>query len=136
MEKRFSGGKSNEQKEARSYETSYPDMLTHLNKTIQKHENKDFECQTPRDTSLMVSTLQHSFPYQGIHQMQDQHAVPQVYDQMTACTKGETLEIPKSLAPAKSEAFYKTLFQGNNKLQKRSSLLSSSGSTLITLSLI
>jgi hypothetical protein len=44
MEKRFSGGKSTEQKEARSYETSYPDMLTHLNKTIQKHENKDFEC--------------------------------------------------------------------------------------------
>jgi hypothetical protein len=68
--------------------------------------------------------------------MQDQHAVPQVYDQMTTCTKGETLEIPKSLAPAKSEAFYKTLFQGNNKLQKGSSLLSSSGSTLITLSLI
>lgn len=44
MEKRFPGGKSNEQKEAKSYETSYPDMLIHLNYIrIPKHENKEFE---------------------------------------------------------------------------------------------
>lgn len=53
----------------------------------------------------MVSTLLRSFPCQGIYQMQDQHAVPPVCDQMMACRKEVALDT-KIISSMQVRSFY------------------------------